>query len=110
MARFRDENGWELIEHNHHTGSTYWRYFDGARWIYRTDHDADQIIAGNRAAQAEYAGKKRAEGLGDAVASVPLNVFYDQLAEPLRQRDAAYLRRWMNNSDHSDWRVRAGRV
>ena len=110
MSRYRDENGWELMEHNHNTGSTYWRYFDGERWHYRTDHDAEQIVSGNKAAQAEFASKKRAEGLGDPVASVPLNVYFDQLAEPVRQGDRGYLKRWLNDGDHSDWRMREGRV
>lgn len=110
MARFRDENGWELMEHNPHTGSTYWRFFDGEKWIFRTDHDAEQIVSGNRAAQAEYASRKRSEGLGDPVASVPLNVYFDQLAEPLKQRDMGYVKRWLNDSDNRDWRMRQGRV
>jgi hypothetical protein len=98
------------MEHNHHTGSTYWRYFDGQRWIFRTDHDAEQIINGNKAAQAEFAAKKRQEGLGDPVASVPLNVYFDKLAEPMRNRDTAFVRRWLNDSENRDWRMRDGRL
>ena len=110
MSRFRDENGWELMHHNFHTGSTTWRYFDGDRWHFRTDHDAEQIIAGNKAAQAEYAGKKAAEGLGDPVASVPLNVFYDQLSDAVTQKDRNYLAKWLNDSDNAAWRMKGGRV
>ena len=110
MARFRDENGWELFDHNPHTGSTYWRYFDGDKWHFRTDPDAEQIIAGNKAAQSEYANKRAAEGLGDPVASVPMNVFFDQIADPLRQDDKAHLSRWLNDSDNRDWRMKQGRV
>lgn len=109
MPRFRDGQ-WELMDHNPHTGATYWRYFDGERWHFRTDHDAEQIIAGNKAAQAEYASKRAGEGIGDPVASVPLNVFFDQLADPMREHDSKFIKRWLNDSDNRDWRVKAGRL
>ena len=110
MARFRDENGWELFDHNPLTGSTTWCYFDGQKTIFRTDHDAEQIIKGNKAAQAEFAGRKAAEGLGDPVASVPLNLYYEQLAEAQTQGDRRFMQKWLNDSDNAAWRMKGGRV
>lgn len=106
----RDENGFELFSHNPHTGRTTWRFFDGQRWIFRTDYDADEILAGNKAAQAEFAGRRHTEGLGDPVASVPLNVFYETLQPMLEQGDKKAVSRWLNSSDNAQWRQKEGRV
>ena len=80
------------------------------RRIVRTDYDADQIIAGNRAAQAEFAGRKWSEGVGDPVASVPMNVYFDQVFPLVQQQDHKAVSRWLNDSDHAAWRMRGGRV
>lgn len=108
--RVTDENGWELVNHNPKTGATTWHYFDGERNHYRTDYVVDEILAGNKAAQAEFASREMTEGLGDPVASVPLNVFFDTLMEPMREGDDRAVKRWLNDSDNSAWRAREGQV
>lgn len=109
--RITDENGWELWDYNPRTGRTTWRTCpDGKRWVFRTDYDADAILAGNKEAQAEFAGRPWTEGLGDPVASVPLNVFFDQIDPMLEQQDAKAVSRWLNDGDNAAWRMRDGRV
>ena len=110
MGRYRDETGFELFDWNPMTGATYWEAIVDGRRIVRTDYVADQIIAGNRAAQAEFAGRKWSEGVGDPVASVPMNVYFDQVFPLVQQQDHKAVSRWLNDSDHAAWRMRGGRV
>lgn len=104
----RDENGWELFNHEPQTGRTVWRYFDGEATHFRTDYPVDKILDANKADQADLAGKKW--GDGQRVASIPLNVYFEQLNEASRQGDDKYLSRWLNDSDNAAFRVKEGRV
>lgn len=97
---------WELFDHNPWTGSTTWTYFDGERTHYRTDHDAEQVVNGNRAAQAEFSRSRRSsEGIGDPVASIPSNLYYEQVLPMVQQHDTKALDRWLRDSDNSAWRM-----
>ena len=104
------DGGWELFSHNPHTGATTWRTAVGDQWVFRTDYDAEAILAENKAAQAHFAGRKWADGIGDPVASVPLNVYYETLLPMLQQDDKKAVARWLNDADHSAFRMRQGRV
>lgn len=104
----RDENGWELFEHDKLTGRTVWRLYDGEHTHFRTDYPVQQIIDDNQKAQAELRGKRW--GAGQRVASIPLNVYFDKLAEASRQNDDTYISRWLNDGDNAAFRVKEGRV
>jgi len=102
------DGNWELLEHDHRTGRTVWVWFDGEKTHYRTDYPVDNILKDNATAKAEMAGQRW--GDGKRVASIPLNVFHDQLAEASKQDDDKYLSKWLNDSDNAKFRTFGGRV
>lgn len=108
MSRFSDDHGFELVDYDFQTGRSVWMAQQDGRTVYRTDYPVDTIINDNRAAQAELAGKP----FGDwsLVASIPLNTYYDQVAEAHKEGDAKYVSRWLNDSDNAAFRVKEGRV
>lgn len=105
----RDENGFELIEHDFPTGRSVWAYFDGEKTILRTDYPVDQTINENAFARSE--AKKDWSGDWHHVASIPLNLAYASgMHEAINQQDDAFVSRWLNNSDNKAWRTRDGTV
>lgn len=80
---------------------------DGTR-TFRTDYEVDPTIEANTAARnlasSGWAGDYH------RVASIPLNVFHDELAEAVNNDDQRYVSKWLNDSDHSAWRTKAGVV
>jgi len=104
----RDENGWELVSADVEAGRSVWSYFNGQTTTYRTDYRVSNIVSDNREAQAEVRGKRHQDW--SRIASVPLNVYYEQLAEASRQGDDKHIARWLNDSDNAAWRVKEGRA
>ena len=80
---------------------------DGTR-TFRTDYEVDPTIEENKAVRNM--ADPRWAGDYHRVASIPLNIFHDQLAEATRQEDDRYLSKWLNDSDHAAWRTKEGRV
>lgn len=105
--RITDGN-WELFSHDEKMGRTVWRYFDGQATHYRTDQRVDKILQDNAAAKSDMSGK--AWGGGQRVASIPLNVYFDKLAEATRQGDQNYISKWLNDSENAAFRTFEGRV
>ena len=104
------DGGWELFKWDAKTGVSTWHYFDGANHHFRTDYPADNLVDENKALGAERAGRRHMDGVGELVARVPLPVYFDKLAEAERQRDDAFLSRWLNDGDNAAFRVREGRT
>lgn len=106
--RIRDGD-WELFSHDEKLGRTVWeRQNPDGTTTYRTDYRADGIIEQNTAMRnALNSGWK---GDWHKVASIPLNVFHDQLAEAGRQDDDRYIAKWLNDSDHSKFRTKEGNL
>lgn len=106
--RFRDGDWW-LVDHDAKLGRTIWARDNGdGTTTHRTDYTVDPLIEQNTAqrnmAQKGWAGDYH------HIASIPLNVFHDKLAEASKQGDDAYLSRWLNDSDNLAWRTKNGRV
>lgn len=80
----------------------------GDSWVLRTETPVDDLIA-NNAAQFNASDGKR-WGDGKVVARLPLNLFYDKLAEPMKQRDQEYLKRFLNDADNRAYRTFKGNV
>lgn len=76
--------------------------------VVRTDYRADPTIEANKAQRNM--SERGWKGDYHLVASIPPNVFYDQLAEASRQGDEKYVARWLNDSDHAAWRTKEGRL
>src|SRR6056297_1417976 len=78
---------------------------DGSR-TWRTDYEVDPTIDINTAqrnlAQPGWKGDYH------HVASIPLNVYWDQLTEASKQDDQKYISKWLNSSDNRAWRTKDG--
>ncbi len=105
MARFRDDDGFELEDWCPHTGRTRWSRIepDGTQTI-RTDIPATGLLSEN----AEFRAETRGRRFGDdwcRVASIPENLFWASgMDEADLQEDHAFRRRWLN--EHSAFKTR----
>lgn len=104
-----EHEGWRLFDSDIQAGRYVWvRTNPDGSQTFRTDYHVDQTIDTNTAqrnlAQPGWAGDYH------HVASIPLNVFHDQLAEASRQNDQQYISKWLNDADHRAWRTKEGRV
>ena len=80
------DGDWELFDYDYRSGRSVWHYFDGAVTHFRTDYPVGSLIEANACARGEAAQRF---GEGKRVASVPLSLFYDQLAQAQAQGDVA---------------------
>lgn len=108
MPRIYD-GSWYLVDHNAKLGRTVWALDNGdGSTTYRTDYQVDPTVEINKAqrnlAQPDWKGDYH------HIASIPVNMFWDQLAEASRQGDDKYLSKWLNDSDNRAWRTKEGRV
>ncbi|PWL17398.1 hypothetical protein DKP76_11510 [Falsochrobactrum shanghaiense] len=102
------DGDWTLLEWDAHTGRTVWHMFDGEKTVIRTDYPITATVAENEKARNE-AGKAWT-GDWHRIASVPLNIYHEQLAEAERQGDKKFISSWLNDSDNRAWRTKEGRV
>lgn len=102
------DGDWELFSHDPKLGRTVWRYFDGKGLHFRTDYQVDRTLELNKQAFNESQGARWNEGR--RVASIPLNIYYDQLEEAQSQNDEKYLSKWLNNGDNRRFRTFEGDV
>lgn len=103
------DGDWTLFDYDFATGRQVWSLQnpDGST-TFRTDYPAQATVDINTA-QRNLAGKGWA-GDYHHVASIPLNVFWDQIAQASREGDDKYVSRWLNDSDNRAWRTKEGRV
>ena len=108
MAVIRDGD-WRLFDHDFETGRTTWilHHPDG-RMTFRTDYPVDRIIADNRLAYNDSQNKRH--GDWSRIASIPLNIYHEQLAEAQSQKDEKYMSKWLNDPDNRAFRTFGGTV
>ncbi len=71
----------------------------------------DELIARNRESLNDSYGKRFSdEPIGTRVASVPLNIFYRDLAPRLKDGDEDYVRWFLNNEQNRPYRTFRGRI
>jgi len=102
------DGAFELFDWDPRTGVSVWRAYDGEKYVYRTDTPFDP--GDNQRAQAQVAGQRWREGVGERVAEIPLNVVYEQLGNAAREKDTGYIKRFLNDSDNAKFRVKEGRL
>lgn len=102
------DGDWTLFDHDFKLGRTVWRYFDGTQNHWRIDYQVDDVLKNNKAERMDHHGARW--GDGRRVASIPLNVYYDQLDEAQSQGDSKYLSRWLNDPDNQKFRTFEGSV
>lgn len=81
---------------------------NGDSWILRTETPIDDLIEDNRQNLNDSAGSRW--GDGKVVARVPMNMFFDKLAEPIKQRDRKFIKRFLNDGDNAALRTFKGNV
>ncbi len=99
---------WKLHERDNETGRSVWINRDGDNLHWRITYCSDDIVDSNRVAFNDSIGKKW--GAGQIVASIPLNLYYEQLAEAQDQGDDRYVSAWLNDPDNRAFRTFWGRV
>ena len=103
------DGDWTLFDHDFKLKRTGWvRSNPDGSQTFRTDYAVDHTLEANR--DMRNAAEKGWKGDWHRVASIPLNVFHDRLAEASRQGDDAYISRFLNDSDNLAFRTRGGRV
>lgn len=103
------DGDWTLFDYDIKSGRQVWALENGdGTTTFRTDYPVQPTIDLNTAQR----NLSKRDWAGDYhhVASIPLNLFHDQLAEATRQSDDAYLSRWLNNSDNRAWRTKDGTI
>lgn len=102
------DGDWTLIDWDPKSGRTVWHMFDGEKTVVRTDYPVEATVAENEMFRKEAGNAWK--GDWHRVASVPLNVYYDQLHEAEVQGDKDFVSRWLNDSDNRAWRTKDGRI
>lgn len=103
------DGDWTLFDSDIKAGRYVWvRTNEDGSQTFRTDYMAQDTIDMNTAqrnlAQTGWAGDYH------HVASIPLNVYYDQLHEASQQQDERFISKWLNDADNRAWRTKDGRV
>lgn len=103
------DGDWTLVDHDFKLKRSVWaRQNPDGSTTYRTDYQVDDTIEANRDMRnAASAGWK---GDWHKVASIPLNVYWDQLAEASRQGDDKFINRWLNDGDNRAFRTKDGNL
>lgn len=103
------DGDWVLFDYDIPTGRQVWCLHnpDGTT-TFRTDYPVDPTIDLNRAQR----NMARDDWAGDYhhIASVPLNIWHEQLAEATQQDDQRFISGWLNDSDNQAWRTKDGSV
>lgn len=103
------DGDWILFDYDVQTGRQVWRldHGDGTQ-TFRTDYPVQATVDTNTAQR----NLARSDWQGDyhQIASIPLNIYYDQLAQASREGDDKFVNRWLNDGDNAAWRTKAGRV
>lgn len=103
------DGDWTLFDYDVRTGRQVWAYHhDDGRVTFRTDYPVQATVDINTAQR----NMARSDWAGDyhQIASIPLNVFHDQLAEASRQKDDKFISKWLNDGDNRAWRTKSGNV
>ena len=100
------DGDWVLFSHNAATGQTMW--FNPKEDMMKTTYAVDPLIDANKADRQDAAG--HGWGDGQRVASIPMNVYHDKLAEAVAQGDKRYLQRFLNDGENAAWRTKEGQV
>ena len=103
------DGDWTLVSHDVKLGRTVWstQNPDGST-TFRTDYAVEPTIDENTALRNM--ASPGWKGDYHRIASIPLNVFYDQLQPAIQQDDQRFISRWLNDGDNRAWRTKSGTV
>lgn len=98
---------WRVLSRDPDGSVTYFMDIGNA-WVVKTETPVDDLLDANR--EDFNASEGLRFGDGRVMARLPLNVFYDKLAEPMKQRDRKYLSKFLNDADNRAFRTFKGNV
>lgn len=100
---------WTLVDHDFQMKRTVWarQNADGTT-TYRTDYAVDDTIEANK--EMQNAASSGWKGDWHKIASIPLGIYHDKLAEAFRQDDMKHVSRFLNDVDNRAFRSKLGRV
>lgn len=99
---------WQILDWDPLTGRTVRGYEEEGILYVRTEYPVEELAERNAFFRAE--GEHCRFGEGKRVASIPLNLFHDQLFDACRNGDQKFLSRWLNDGDHQMFRTFRGKV
>ncbi len=99
---------WELLASDRETCRSIWICREADLIHYKVVYCADDIVDCNRADYNASFGSRW--GNGKIIASVPLNIYYEQLAAANNQGDDRFLSKWLNDVDNQAFRTFRGKV
>jgi hypothetical protein len=101
---------WQLVSDDPETGTRKWLMaIDENNFVLKTESYIPSLLAEENAKLlAANEGKKW--GDGQVFARVPLDIKMKELAEPTRQQDEKWLKKWYNDPDNRQWRIFPGKV
>lgn len=108
MSQAHVSYDWRVLSHDSVTGRTVYIKQDGPRVTVRTEMPVDDLLDENVALQAARAGERW--GDGQHVARVPAHIHQRELMPAIMDGDDAYVKRWLNDPDHSKFRTRSGKL
>ena len=89
---------WTLFDYDIKSGRQIWKRNNGDKSVtFRTDYDAREILNSNAEARVNSIGQRY--GDWQRIASIPLNLYFDQLAAAQSQRDSRYIDGWLSEND-----------
>jgi hypothetical protein len=98
---------WKILSRDEDGTVTYFMDI-GDAWVVKTETPVDDLLAANAEDFNNSLGQRF--GDGKVVARLPLNMFFDKLAEPMKQRDRKYLKRFLNDADNAAFRTFKGNI
>ena len=103
------DGSWTLFDYDVRSGRQVWQQdnADGTT-TFRTDYPVQPTVDINTAHRNM--AKKDWAGDYHQIASIPLNVFHEQLGQASTAGDDKFISRWLNDSDNRAWRTKEGRV
>jgi len=71
----------------------------------------DELLKFNKESLDNSYGKRfRDDAIGTKMASIPLNIFYRDLAPRLKDGDTDFIKNWLNRDENRPWRTFRGKV
>ena len=103
----RDGN-WMLFDYDQVAQKAIWMAVDAnGDTHFKVDIDHTDILRANQHFFNESKNARFGDdhSLGQRIASIPMNVFFDELNEPCLQEDDKYISKWLNDGDHKAFRT-----
>lgn len=99
---------WQLIKETPYE-RVWLQAIDATHYVCKRETLVPSLIA-EQNAELQKAAEGTRWGENPRVASIPLDIWYRELAEPTAQGDVAYKKKWLNRSENAQWRTRKGSI